>query len=136
VIQPRLLPRPQPYRPRSVHVPPAILTQRLERFYIACVAFVVGAAGMAVGFTFGIVPYYGATDASMHDKFFSLCVAAGTLLGVLIGFVNGMRLSRASQPSPTSQKRLLAYLRRRGESRMPERTLNRISVRPSGLRQV
>ena len=117
-------------------MPPAVLTQRLERFYVACVAFFVGAAGMAVGFTFGVVPYYGATDASMHDKFFSICVGAGTLLGLVIGFVNGMRLSRASQASPTTQKRLLAYLRRRGESRMPERTLNRISVRPFGLRQV
>ena len=136
MIAAKRIPTPRPHRPRAVHVPPPILTQRLERFYIACVAFVVGAAGMAIGFTFGIVPYYGATDASAHDKFFAVCVGAGTLLGILIGFVNGMRLSRAAQTSPMVQKRLLAYLRRRGESQLPQRTLHRISVRPHGPRQV
>lgn len=90
---------------------------------------------MAVGFTFGVVPYYGATDASAHDKFFAICVGAGTLLGLIVGYLNGMRLSRASQASPSTQKRLLAYLRRR-ETRMPQRTINRITVRPFGLRQV
>lgn len=104
---------------------------------MACVAFVVGAAGMAVGFTFGVVPYYGATDASAHDRFFAVCVGLGTLLGIVVGFVNGARLAKASQTSPLVQKRLLAYLRRRGETRTSERTIRaRIAVQPFGLRQV
>jgi len=82
------------------------------------------------------VPYYGATDASVHDRFFAVCVGVGTLLGFLIGLANGIRLSRASRPSPTTQKRLLSYIRRRAEGRMPQRTIHRISVRPLGQRQV
>ena len=130
------VPRPRPRRPRAAFVQPEILTARLERFYVACVAFVVGAAGTAVGFTFGVVPYYGATDASTHDSFFAICVGAGTLLGFLIGLANGVKLSRASRPSPTTQKRLLSYIRRRVEGRIPQRTIQRISVRPLGQRQV
>lgn len=91
---------------------------------------------MAVGFTFGVVPYYGAADASIHDKFFAICVGAGTLLGLIIGFVNGSRLSRESQASTTTQKRLLAYIRRRGEPRMPQRTIHNINVRPFKAREV
>ncbi|HYK52735.1 MAG TPA: hypothetical protein VEV38_04325 [Candidatus Eremiobacteraceae bacterium] len=112
------------------------MAKRLERFYIACVAFIVGAAGTAVGFTFGIVPYYGATDASVHDKFFAVCVAVGTLIGFAIGLANGVKLSRASQPSSTTQRRLLSYIRRRGNGNMPQRTIHRISVQPLGQRQV
>lgn len=130
------VPRPRPHRPRSVHVRPEVLSARLERFYVACVAFVVGAAGTAVGFTFGIVPYYGATDASTHDRFFAVCVLVGTLIGFLIGLANGVKLSRASRPSATTQKRLLSYIRRRGDNRMPQRTIHRINVQPLGQRQV
>lgn len=127
---------PRPRRPRSIHVRPEVLTERLERFYVACVAFVVGAAGTAVGFTFGIVPYYGATDASAHDRFFAICVGLGTLLGFLIGLANGVKLSRASRPSPTTQKRLLSYIRRRADGLMPQRTIRSFSVRPLGQREV
>jgi hypothetical protein len=136
VLDLKPVPRPRPHRPRSAHVPLEVLTARLERFYIACVAFIVGAAGTAVGFTFGIVPYYGATDASIHDRFFAICVAVGALIGFLIGLANGVRLSRASQPSSTTQKRMLSYIRRRGAGDVPQRTLHRISVRPLGQRQV
>lgn len=130
------VPRPRPHRPRPAHVAPEVLSARLERFYVACVALVVGAAGTAVGFTFGVVPYYGATDASTHDRFFALCVGVGTLLGFLIGIANGIMLSRASRPSLTTQRRLLSYIRRRADGRMPQRTLHRINVRPLGQRQV
>lgn len=117
-------------------MPPEVLAVQLERFYIACVAFIVGAAGTAVGFTFGIVPYYGATDASVHDKFFAVCVVVGALIGFAIGLANGVRLSRASNPSSTTQKRLLSYIRRRGAGNVPQRTIHRITVRPLGQRQV
>jgi len=117
-------------------VPPEVLTARLERFYVACVAFAVGVAGTAVGFTFGVVPYYGATDASAHDRFFATCVIVGTLIGFLIGVANGLRLSRASRSSATTQKRLLSYIRRRSAGSVPQRTIHRISVRPLGQRQV
>ena len=130
------VPRPRAHRPRPAHVPPEVLTARLERFYIACVAFIVGAAGTAVGFTFGIVPYYGATDASVHDRFFAVCVVVGALIGFAIGLANGVKLSRASQPSSTTQKRMLSYIRRRGAGNMPHRTIHRISVQPLGQRQV
>ncbi|HEY7995088.1 MAG TPA: hypothetical protein VID24_12825 [Candidatus Eremiobacteraceae bacterium] len=112
------------------------MTARLERFYVACVAFVIGAAGTAVGFTFGVVPYYGATDASTHDRFFAMCVGVGTLIGFLIGLANGVKLSRASRASATTQNRLLSYIRRRSDSRIPQRTLHRINVQPLGQRQV
>lgn len=130
------VPRPRPHRPPSAHVAPEVLAARLERFYIACVAFIVGAAGTAVGFTFGIVPYYGATDASVHDKFFAVCVIVGALIGFVIGLANGVKLSRASKPSSTTQKRLLSYLRRRGAGNVPQRTIHRITVQPLGQRQV
>ena len=135
MISPQPVPRPQPKRPRAIHVSPAVLTARLERFYVACVAFIIGAMGTAVGFTLGIVPYYGATDASTHDKFFSICVVVGALIGFLIGLANGVRLSRASQPSQTIQKRMLSYIRRR-DSRTPQRTIHRINVRPFDRSQV
>ena len=130
------VPRPRPHRSRSAHVRPEVLSARLERFYVACVAFVVGAAGTAVGFTFGVVPYYGATDASTHDRFFAMCVVVGTLSGFIIGLANGVKLSRASRPSATTQKRLLSYMRRRSDGRTPQRTIHRINVRPIGQRQV
>jgi len=136
VVDLRPVPRPRPHRQRSANVRPEVLAARLERFYVACVAFVIGAAGTAVGFTFGVVPYYGATDASTHDRFFAMCVGVGTLIGFLIGLANGVKLSRASRPSATTQKRLLSYIRRRGDSRIPQRTIHRINVRPLGQRQV
>jgi hypothetical protein len=136
VVDLKPVPRPRARQPRPAHVPLEVLTARLERFYIACVAFIVGAAGMAVGFTFGIVPYYGAADASVHDRFFAICVVVGALIGFAIGLANGVKLSRASRPSSTTQKRLLEYMRRRGAGNVPQRTIHRITVRPLGQRQV
>jgi len=65
-----------------------------------------------------------------YDWIFATCVAAGTLIGLIVGIANGPKWYRASESSPLAQKRMLSYLRRKDlDSRYAsQRTLNRVSL--------
>ena len=104
---------------------------RVERLYVACVAFSLGAAGTALGFALGVVPYFRVTDLSQYNWFFATCVGIGALAGFVIGVANGARWYRANEASPLVQRRMLAYMQRRGlEGRVvPQRTLNGTTLR-------
>ena len=109
-----------------------MLLARIEHLYIACVAFTFGAAGTAAGFALGVVPYYRAQfDLPQYDGFFAASVALGTLVGFVVGALNGPKWFRAAEVSPLIQRRMLAYLQRRNaESRgVPQRTINTSSLR-------
>jgi hypothetical protein len=108
------------------------LRARIERLYIASVAFTLGAAGTAVGFVFGIVPYFRPSiDMSQYDWFFVSCVAFGSLVGLCCGLAIAPRWYRDSEGSPHGQRRMLAYLPRRAmqSSGTSARTL-KLSQRP------
>jgi len=134
----RQMMHPRPRRRVAAKPSASDLSARLERLYVACVALCVAIVGMAIGFTFGVVPYYGAAQASPHDLFFGGCVGVCTLLGFAVGLANGPRWYHASEPPPTTQRRMLSYLRRRGvDSRgVPQRTIHGITVRPFEPRRV
>ena len=106
-------------------VPIPVLTARVERLYVACVSFALGAAGTAIGFTFGVVPYFRAVDASRYNVFFAACIAAGAFAGFVVGLVNGARWFRADGATPVGQRRMMSYLRRRDfdERGLPQRTV-------------
>ena len=129
----RIYHKPGPaYRPRSKRVPPtAVLAARVERLYVACVSLVLCVAGTAIGFTFGVVPYFRAADLAQYDWFFTSCIAVGACVGFLVGFANGARWYRASEASPLVQRRMIAYMQRRGlDARgVPQRTVNNHSLR-------
>ena len=120
------------YRPGASRLPPpSVLARRVEGIYIACVSFALGAVGTAIGFTFGVVPYFRSAAFGRYDWFFASCVGAGAVAGFIVGVANGARWFRASEASPLTQKRMLAYLRRRGLDvrGVPQRTLNSTTMR-------
>lgn len=102
--------------------------------YVACISFALGVVGTAIGFTLGVMPYFREQlDFSQYDWFFVACVTLGAVFGFIIGVANGARWFRATEASPLIQRRMLAYLHRRGyDGRgVPQRTMNTISL--SGL---
>jgi len=107
------------------------MSARVEKLYIACVAFALGAAGTAIGFVFGVVPYFRFNDFTRYDGFFATCVGIGALAGFVVGMANGARWYRRSEASPLIQRRMLAYLHRRGlDGRgVPQRSVNTVSLR-------
>jgi hypothetical protein len=109
----------------------SVLSARVERLYITCVSFALGVAGTAVGFMFGVMPYFRSADLSQYDWFFSTCIAIGAFAGFLVGFANGARWYRATEASPLIQRRMLAYIHRRNHDGrgVPQRTLNGSSLR-------
>jgi len=108
-----------------------VLSARVEKLYVACVAFSLGVAGTAIGFVFGVVPYFRTLNFSHYDWFFATCVGAGALVGFAVGVANGARWYRATEASPLTEKRMLAYLHRRGlDGRgVPQRTMNDATLR-------
>ena len=120
-------PRPIPQR----RLTPAELSARLEKFYIAVVAFALGVGGTAVGFMFGVIPYWHTRSVGRYDGFFLTCCLVGAFAGFVVGVVNGARWYRAAEASPLVQRRMLTYLHRRGvDARgVPSRTLNAASLR-------
>jgi hypothetical protein len=124
-------PGPQ-YRPRSRRVPPtAELAARVERLYVACVSLLLCFVGTAIGFSFGVVPYFRSADVSQHDWFFTGSIVVGACVGFVVGFANGARWYRATEATPLVQRRMLSYLQRRGlDARgLPQRTMNNHSLR-------
>jgi hypothetical protein len=119
--------RPWHYRTSST------ISARVERMYIAFVAFALGAAGTAIGFAVGVVPYFKATfDLTQYDWFFLSSISVCAVLGFIVGIANGARWYRATEASPLIQRRMLAYMHRhatdeRGTTAV--RTLNAISLR-------
>jgi hypothetical protein len=100
--------------------------------YIACVSFALGVVGTAVGFAFGVVPYFRATlDLTQYDWFFLTSIAICALIGFVIGVLNGGRWYRKTEASPLIQRRMLAYLERRGSDArgVTVRSVNTISLR-------
>lgn len=77
------------------------------------------------------MPYFRSAELTQHDWFFASCIVVGAVVGFLVGFANGARWYRASESSPLAQRRMLAYMQRRGfDGRgVPQRTLNNISLR-------
>jgi len=59
------------------------------------------------------------------------CVTIGALVGAVIGAMQGPKWYRAAEASPLIQRRMLAYMRRRGTGSgvIPHRTMNAISLR-------
>jgi len=114
-----------------VRVPPEKLSARVERFYVAAISFSLGAGGMALGFLFGVIPYFHVHNVGRYDGFFATCVGMGALAGFLIGVVNGARWYRSGDMSPLAARRMLAYLYRRSvDGRgVPQRTLNSTTLR-------
>jgi hypothetical protein len=120
------------YGRRQIRLSPSILSGRVERMYVACVAFALGAAGSAIGFTFGVVPYYRDTiDFATNDWFFVVSVLIGALIGLVVGLANGQRWYRSAETSPLLQRRMLAYIKRRGvDGRgVPQRSLDSVTLR-------
>ncbi len=107
------------------------MSARVERFYIATVSFALGMAGCAVGFTFGVIPYFRVSNFARYDGFFATCCIVGGLLGFFVGVANGARWYRSAEASPLAQRRMLTYLHRRGlDGRgVPQRTLNNAALR-------
>jgi hypothetical protein len=103
----------------------------VEKLYVACVAFILGVAGTGVGFAFGVVPYFRSSDFSQYDWFFASCVGVGAFAGFLFGVANGARWYRSTEESPLIQRRMLAYLHRRGlDGRgVPQRSVNGATLR-------
>lgn len=125
-------PRPASYRPGQTRLPPpSVLSARVEKLYVAFVAFFLGVAGTGVGFAFGVVPYFRAADFSQYDWFFGSCVGVGAFAGFLVGVANAARWYRAAEESPLIQRRMLAYLHRRGlDGRgVPQRNVNATNLR-------
>jgi hypothetical protein len=124
-------PRPA-HRPGHSRLPaPAVLSARVEKLYVAFVAFFLGVAGTGVGFAFGVVPYFRSSDFSQYDWFFASCVGVGAFAGFVVGVANGARWYRATEESPLIQRRMLAYLHRRGlDGRgVPQRTVTGATLR-------
>lgn len=98
---------------------------------MAAVAFSLGVAGTAIGFAFGVVPYFRSSDFSQYDWFFASCVGVGAFAGFVVGVANGARWYRATEASPLIQRRMLAYLHRRGlDGRgVPQRSVNDATLR-------
>lgn len=122
----------QPSYGRRRAVPSSVLHARVERLYTACVAIALAAAGSAIGFTFGVVPYFRETiDFSKYDGFFGWSVAIGAMVGLALGVLNAQKWYRASEAPPLLQRRMLAYLQRQrsDERGVPVRSVNVISLR-------
>jgi len=100
--------------------------------YIACVAFALGVAGTAIGFTVGVLPYFRMTfDLTQYDWFFLASIAVCTGAGFIVGVLNGAKWYRASEASPLIQRRMLAYMHRRSsdDRHIPVRSMNAASLR-------
>ena len=127
-LKPALYARRQPAnaRPTRQDVPP-----RIESLYVGAVSFTLGAAGTAIGFLFGVIPYFHTANFPRYDGFFVACCIIGAAAGFVIGVVNGARWYRSAESSPLAQRRMLSYLRRRGMDPrgVPARTLNTVSLR-------
>src|SRR5215813_12550313 len=106
-------PRPQQRHGRSRSVAQSAISARVETMYVACVAFGLGVVGTAIGFTFGVAPYWHSANYAQYDFFFGSCVAIGALTGFIVGVANGARWYRSKETSPLTQRRMLAYLHRR-----------------------
>jgi hypothetical protein len=122
----------QPTYGRRRRLTASELSARVERMYVACVAVALSAAGAAIGFTFGVVPYFReALDFSKYDGFFGWSVLIGALVGLTVGMANARKWYRAAEASPLLQRRMLAYLQRRGsnERGVSVRSMNVISLR-------
>lgn len=94
-------------------------------------AFLLGVAGTVIGFAFGVVPYFRSANFTQYDWFFATCVGVGAFAGFLVGVANGARWYRKAEESPLSQRRMLAYLHRRGlDARgVPQRSVNDATLR-------